>query len=100
MKDFVAALTGDRMGRGAYLSHLEAFIAASGGPFLVGASLTYADYCLFDLLNTMMRLLPDVLSTSPALTAWYAGMAGRPGIKAYVEGDAVHRKVANGNGLA
>lgn len=91
----------DRMGRGAYLAHIEAFAAAHGGPFLIGKSITYADYVLFDLLNTMLRLIPDLLTAfnTPTLAAWYERFAARPNLKKYIDSNPVHRQKANGNGL-
>jgi glutathione S-transferase len=80
---------------------LERFLAANpaGPAFLVGSSVTIADYALFDLLNTILRTVPDVLASAPGLAAWYAGIAGRAGIKSYIESNPAHREKANGNGL-
>jgi glutathione S-transferase len=80
---------------------LERFLAANpaGPAFLVGSSVTIADYALFDLLNTILRTVPDVLASAPGLAVWYAGIAGRAGIKSYIESNPAHREKANGNGL-
>lgn len=98
---FKAALM-DRFGRGGYLGHIEAFLAKNGGPFLIGESLTFADYCLFELLGTITRLIPDLLSANPVphLAKWYTAFGERPALKAYVQSEAEHRVKANGNGLA
>ena len=94
----------DRHGRGGYLGHLEAFAKAHGGPFVCGGFLSIADYLLWDLINTHLReaFMPALFEAYelPTLKAWYAAMAARPALKAYVESGASHRAVANGNGLA
>lgn len=97
---YTAAFT-DRMGRGAYIAHIEAFAAAHGGPYLIGKSLTYADYVLFDLLNTMLRIIPDLLTAfnTPTLCAWYERFAARPNLKKYIDSNPAWRQKANGNGM-
>jgi len=96
---FKADAAGDRAGRGAHLAHLEAFVAARGGPFATGPTLQIADYVLFELLEAIQHALPDFLtySATPALRAFYAAFAARPRLAAYIASDAPARKYANGN---
>jgi glutathione S-transferase len=99
---YFGALFGDRMGRGVYLTHIEAFAARHGGAFLIGDAVTLADYVLFEVLETQQRLFPTLLTTgaTPKLADWFASFAARPNIAAYVASAPAHRVYANGNGKA
>jgi len=67
--------------------------------FVAGSSCTIADYALFDLVDTQLRTIPDLLDNTPQLKAWYGRMSERSGIKAYIASNPAHREKANGNGL-
>jgi glutathione S-transferase len=79
----------------------ERFIAANpaGPTYLAAATCTVADIALWDLVDTNLRIIPELLDTFPTLKAWYTTIGSRPGIKAYVASNPAHREKANGNGL-
>jgi glutathione S-transferase len=99
---FVAPFAEGRHANGAYLPHLEAFMVAHGGPYVIGKSLTFADHLLFDLLNTVLRLVPNLLTeyNTPVIAAWYKAFEQRPSLKAYLDSNPLHRQRSTANGLA
>lgn len=70
-----------------WFGYFERLLAKSETGFL-GATISHADYLLFDLLDTAESLQPQLsttlFATLPALTAWRQRLLARPGIKSYL----------------
>lgn len=58
---------------------MEQGLEASGGPFLMGAALTLADYCIVPTIDRMADLqLGDTWKDLPRVGAWFEQMRSRP----------------------
>jgi glutathione S-transferase len=58
---------------------MEAGLEKSGGPFLMGADLTLADFCIVPTIDRMNDLgLADLWAGQPRVTAWYEEIRKRP----------------------
>jgi glutathione S-transferase len=77
--------------RGAFVSgplastikSLEAFAAKSGGPYLLGAELTFVDFLWADLLEQLVTLEPACLAGAPMLKKLIDTVYALPKISAY-----------------
>lgn len=88
---------------------IEAAAASNTAPsnlYVVGNSITIADYMLFDLCDTQLRVFPSLLdgldgvgAPTPLLKAFYDGIKARPALAAYIATNPLHRQKANNNGL-
>jgi glutathione S-transferase len=88
-----------------HVSHFEqALERNTTGAFLVGSDASVADFALFDILDAITVVVPDLLAPFPRLAAWFTSMKERPGVKKYIESAPAHRAkasgVAIGNGTA
>ncbi|KAB5565415.1 hypothetical protein PHYPO_G00241210 [Pangasianodon hypophthalmus] len=81
-----------------HLSKFEAVLAKNKSGFLVGDSISVADYSLFDVLLNHQVLSPTCLDSFPALKGFVQRMSSRPKIKAFLESDAHKSLPINGNG--
>jgi glutathione S-transferase len=72
-----------------YLGYFEQVIERSGGPFLLGRRISYADLSLFQLVEGMRYAFPKGMKRIerkiPSVIAVHDRVAGRPGIKAYLQ---------------
>ncbi len=63
----------------------------SGGKYLVGARLTYADLSLFQIVEGMRYAFPNAMARAepdyPLVVALHARVAERPRIRAYAASD-------------
>jgi glutathione S-transferase len=61
------------------MARMESGLEKSGGPFLMGADLTLADFCILPTIDRMNDLgLADAWAGQPRVTAWYEGIRKRP----------------------
>lgn len=71
-----------------YLSYFERLIAKSGGPYLAGRKLTYADLSLFQIVAGLRYAFPRRMKRFekevPQLVALHDRVAARPRIAAYL----------------
>jgi len=86
-----------------FLTQVEAFMAdrsGSEGKFLATkARPSIADYVALDMLQLIVRILPEALKEHTGLSTWVAGMEARAGIKAYLESKPECRETPNGVSL-
>ena len=70
----------DRLGR--TLTRMDAEIAASGGPWLLGAQLTLADVCVMPTIVRMADLGLDTMwQDKPAIARWLEGIRAHPAFR-------------------
>ncbi len=71
-----------------YLGYFERVIERSGGPFLLGRRISYADVSLFQLVEGMRYAFPKGMARIerkiPKVVAVHGRVTERPGIKAYL----------------
>jgi glutathione S-transferase len=71
-----------------YLGYFERVLDESGGPFLLGRKISYADLSLFQLVEGLRYAFPKgmkrVERRIPEVVAVHDRVARRPGIKAYL----------------
>lgn len=84
---------------GGYVQAFEKAIKNNGGDYLVGANITVADYSVFDMVDIVQRIVPDLLDEAPTLKAWHERMLARAGIAAYIASNPPHRERVNNNTL-
>jgi len=72
--------------RSRWLPNLDELLRLNGGTgYFVGNSLSHADIAIWDVLNAFLEYIPGTsLQGHEALTAFYASVAARPQIAAYV----------------
>jgi len=82
------------------LTYLEKFISKNEGGkrYLVGKDFTIADASWFEVLDVHLKIFPSLLDKFPLLKGYYARVASRPNIAAYVSSGRRLKKV-NNNGL-
>lgn len=72
-----------------YLGYFERVIEHSGGPFLLGRRISYADLSLFQLVEGMRYAFPKGMKRIERkiskVVAVHDRVAGRPGIEAYLQ---------------
>ncbi|TST47762.1 Glutathione S-transferase P [Bagarius yarrelli] len=81
-----------------HLSKFEAVLEKSKSGFLVGDSISFADYSLFEQLLNHQVLSATCLDSFPALKGFAQRLSGRPKIKAFLDSDAYKSLPINGNG--
>ncbi|XP_066525569.1 glutathione S-transferase P-like isoform X2 [Hoplias malabaricus] len=81
-----------------HLCKFEAVLSKNKSGFLVGDSISFADYNLFDLLLNHKVLCPTCLDTFPALKSFVDVLSARPKIKAFLDSDDYKKLPINGNG--
>ncbi|KAI4899197.1 hypothetical protein NFI96_023590, partial [Prochilodus magdalenae] len=81
-----------------HLCKFEAVLAKNKSGFLVGDSISIADYSLFDVLLNHVVLSPTSLDSFPALRKFVDTLSARPRIKAYMDSDDFKKLRINGNG--
>ncbi|XP_053343661.1 glutathione S-transferase P-like [Clarias gariepinus] len=81
-----------------HLSIFEGVLEKSKSGFLVGDSISFADYSLLDVLLNHKVLCPTCLDSFPALKGFVQRVSSRPKIKAYLDSDAYKKLPINGNG--
>jgi glutathione S-transferase len=78
-----------------FLGYFERALARSGGPYLTGRTLTYADLSLFQIVEGLRYAFPKSMKRlekkCPDVVAVHDRVAGRPRIKAYL---ASERRIA------
>ncbi|WP_420135394.1 glutathione S-transferase [Rhodopseudomonas sp.] len=74
-----------------YCGYFERLIAGSGGPFVTGRKLTYADLSLFQIVEGLRYAFPRSMKKFerkiPGLIALHDRVAARPNIAAYLASD-------------
>jgi glutathione S-transferase len=74
-----------------YLGYFEKVIGVSGGPFLTGRRLTYADLSMFQLVAGLRYAFPKAMTRIekkvPRLVAVHDRVAARPNIGRYLESE-------------
>ena len=74
-----------------YLGYFERLLQASGGAYVTGRRLTYADLSLFQIVEGLRYAFPGRMKTFerriPGLVDLHDRVAIRPNIKAYLESD-------------
>jgi len=74
-----------------YLGYFERVIDESGGPWLLGRKISYADLSLFQLVEGLRYAFPKGMQRIerkiPEVVAVHDRVAQRPGIKAYLASD-------------
>ncbi len=72
-----------------FMGYFERVIAGSGGPFLLGRTLSYADLSLFQVVEGLRYAFPSAMSRFekkiPRVVALRDRIAARPRIAAYLE---------------
>ncbi|XP_062856611.1 glutathione S-transferase P-like [Trichomycterus rosablanca] len=81
-----------------HLCKFECVLEKNKTGFLVGDSISLADYSLFDVLLNQKVLSPTCLDSHPTLKSFMEKMSARPKIKAYLDSDAYKKLPINGNG--
>jgi glutathione S-transferase len=80
----------------------EKFIAKAGGPFLLGAHVTIADFLLYELCDKARVCaketvgIADVLAEYPRLSAFVAAFEALPGVAEYIKSAAYIARPFNG----
>jgi glutathione S-transferase len=71
-----------------YLGYFEGLLAASGGPYLNGRGISYADLSLFQIVAGLRYAFPTRMKryerNVPKLSALHDAIAARPRVKAYL----------------
>ncbi|MDI3468275.1 MAG: Glutathione S-transferase [Pseudolabrys sp.] len=74
-----------------YLGYFETVIRTSGGPFLTGRRLTYADLSMFQLVAGLRYAFPKAMTRIekkvPRLVEVHDRVAARPNIRRYLESE-------------
>lgn len=74
-----------------FLGYFEQLIARSGGPYLNGRRLCYADLSLFQIVEGLRYAFPNKMKRFerrvPGVIALHDRVAARPNIKTYLAGD-------------
>ncbi|XP_076850216.1 glutathione S-transferase P 1-like [Brachyhypopomus gauderio] len=81
-----------------HLCYFEAVLAKNESGFLVGDSISFADYSLFEVLLNHQVLSPKCLDSFPSLKKFVETLSARPKIKAFLNSDAYKKLPINGNG--
>jgi glutathione S-transferase len=78
-----------------YLGYFEGVLKSSGGPYITGRKLTYADLSMFQIVDGLRYAFPkrmkDFEGQIPALLELHGRVAARPNIRAYL---ASNRRIA------
>ncbi|XP_069485141.1 glutathione S-transferase P 1-like [Ambystoma mexicanum] len=69
------------------LSPFERILSKNSSGFLVGSTISFADYSLLDVLYNHVAVAPDCLKSFPLLQAYYDMMVSRPKLKVYLESE-------------
>lgn len=67
-----------------YLGNLERLFGRDSSEFWVGGKISHVDYLAYVLLDELRAFFPAVLAERDLLAAFYAHMAARPRISAYI----------------
>ncbi|XP_069089180.1 glutathione S-transferase P 1-like [Pleurodeles waltl] len=67
------------------LRAFERLLSQNSSGFLVGSTVSFADYNLLDLLHNHLVYVPDCLNSFPHLKAFKEKMECRPKLKAYLQ---------------
>ncbi|XP_072524102.1 glutathione S-transferase P-like [Salminus brasiliensis] len=81
-----------------HLCRFEAVLAKNKSGFLVGDSVSFADYSLFEVMLNHLVLSPTCLDSFPALKSFVEKFSARPKIKAFLDSDDYKKLPINGNG--
>jgi glutathione S-transferase len=88
-KRFTGHHLGERVPK--YLGYFETVIGTSGGPFLTGRRLTYADLSMFQLVAGLRYAFPKAMTRIekkvPRLVEVHDRVAARPNIRRYIESE-------------
>nr|ACM16805.2 pi-class glutathione S-transferase [Ruditapes philippinarum] len=79
------------------LGYIENLFKKWGTEYIT-TKISFADYILFDLLDTLQILTPTCIDALPTLKAFYDRMASRPNLKKYRETEEFKKMPVNGNG--
>jgi glutathione S-transferase len=78
-----------------YLGYFEGVLKSSGGPYITGRKLTYADLSMFQIVDGLRYAFPKRMKAFegqiPALLELHGRVAARPNIRAYL---ASNRRIA------
>lgn len=69
------------------LKPFERLLSQNASGFLVGSTVSFADYNLLDVLQNLLAFVPDCLNSFPHLKALKENMESRPKLKAYLQSD-------------
>lgn len=103
LEEYAKMLSDTTVRGGGFLAQLERVLveqSGSEGKFLAtkkGPSV--ADYTAMDLVQAIVRIVPEALKPHEALANWLSGMEAREGIKKYIDSKPACREVVNGNRL-
>eukprot|EP00274_Cyanoptyche_gloeocystis_P006125 CAMPEP_0196666418 /NCGR_PEP_ID=MMETSP1086-20130531/64500_1 /TAXON_ID=77921 /ORGANISM="Cyanoptyche gloeocystis , Strain SAG4.97" /LENGTH=216 /DNA_ID=CAMNT_0042003607 /DNA_START=78 /DNA_END=728 /DNA_ORIENTATION=+ len=64
-------------------AYFEGILNRGGTDYLVGNTVTFADYMLVDLLENLTEVAPEILEPFPLLKAYYNRFQARPHLVAY-----------------
>uniref|UniRef100_A0A7S0WFA7 glutathione transferase n=1 Tax=Chlamydomonas leiostraca TaxID=1034604 RepID=A0A7S0WFA7_9CHLO len=83
---------------GAHLDYLDWFLRKSGTGHVAGTSITMGDLCVWEMLDLLLRVFPDIIKAEyPALAKFHADISEAPGIKEYLASDRRLAQVNNNN---
>eukprot|EP00198_Chlamydomonas_reinhardtii_P011790 XP_001701127.1 flagellar associated protein [Chlamydomonas reinhardtii] len=84
-KTYFDKTTSEGRNGGAHMVYLANFLAKNGGKHTVGAGLTIADLCLWEILDLHLRIFEDAIKKEyPELVVFHDHIASQPGIKEYL----------------
>lgn len=66
-------------------SNLQKFFNIAGGPWVLGNTVSVADFMLWCFLDLMKPFVPDALSGYPQLSKFYQDFSAREKIAAYLQ---------------
>lgn len=74
-----------------YIQGVEGHLAnnplSAGGPYILGSTISYADFVLYQIYHDEREIGGIDLSSAPHLKALVEGIEARPNIKAYMTSD-------------
>jgi len=86
LKDVIATVMPD------FTSKWEGYLSTK--KFLLGDKLTYADFCLYTLID-QANVMTNFLAKAPGLSAYHANIRNLPAIKAYLASDRFQARPIN-----
>ncbi|XP_078530025.1 glutathione S-transferase P 1-like isoform X1 [Lissotriton helveticus] len=69
------------------LKPFERLLSQNSSGFLVGSTISFADYNLLDVIQNLQAVAPDCLNSFPHLKAFQEKMESRPKLKVFLQSD-------------